>query len=235
MPDSTSLRSSYVSVVDRIRDHNDDTRSLFLRMPNDAAFKWRPGQFISILIPLGDETRRRAYSIASMGPGVIEIIFNQVPNGRGVGWLFERAPGDAVEFMGPFGNFTLDAPPAVETIFIAEGTSIAPILPMLYRAQESSHAPMHLLYAAPDRAHILYREQLDALASLDADLSIETFLFADDIYARLHDEVRRRWIDADRNRTRHFYVCGVGKGVIAIRDALRSSGYERRAVHYEQW
>jgi hypothetical protein len=27
----------------------------------------------------------------------------------------------------------------------------------------------------------------------------------------------------------------VGKGVVRIRDLLRSSGYERRAVHYEQW
>ncbi len=135
MADATSPRSSWLAVVDRIVDHNDDTRSIFLQMREDAKLKFIPGQFISILIPLGDEMRRRAYSIASMEAGVIEICFNQVAGGRGVGWLFERAPGDAVEFMGPFGNFTLDAPPQVETIFIAEGTAIAPIRPMLHRAQ----------------------------------------------------------------------------------------------------
>jgi ferredoxin-NADP reductase len=127
-------RSTWVSVVDRIVDHNDDTRSIFLRMRTASAFKSTPGQFISILIPLGDETRRRAYSIASLEDGLLEICFNQVTGGRGVKWLFERAPGDAVEFMGPFGNFTLEAPPQAETIFIAEGTAIAPILPMLHRA-----------------------------------------------------------------------------------------------------
>ena len=222
-------------MVDRIVDHNDDTRSIFLRMRERMPLRSLPGQFISILIPLGDETRRRAYSIASMDSGVIEICFNQVPNGRGVGWLFERAPGDAVEFMGPFGNFTLDAPPQVETIFVAEGTAIAPILPMLHRAREASHAPIFLLYAASDRAHILYGIELEALAARDANFRFETMIAGGNILARLRDEVEYRWIAADTNRARQFYVCGVGKGVIAIRDMLRTSGYERRAVHYEQW
>jgi ferredoxin-NADP reductase len=48
-------------------------------------------------------------------------------------------------------------------------------------------------------------------------------------------ETRRRWIEADSARGRHFYVCGVGKGVLGLRDLLRGAGYDRRAVHYEQW
>ena len=226
--------NTLVSVVERIVDHNDDTRSIFLRMRTASAFRSAPGQFISILIPLGDEIRRRAYSIASIEDDRLEICFNQVAEGRGVKWLFERAPGDAVEFMGPFGNFTLDAPPQVETIFVAEGTAIAPIRPMLHRAQQASHAPMFLLYAASDRAHILYRGEVETLASRDANFRFET-LIAGEIYDRVHDEVNRRWVLADTNRARQFYICGVGKGVTRIRDLLRSSGYERRAVHYEQW
>src|ERR1700688_4785384 len=165
MADATSPRSTFLSVVERVVDHNDDTRSIFLQMREGTRLKSVPGQFISILIPLGDEIRRRAYSIASTDGGLLEICFNQIAGGRGVGWLFERAPGDAVEFMGPFGNFTLDAPPQVETIFLAEGTAIAPILPMLRVAQSASHAPMFLLYGAPDRAHILYTREVEALAS----------------------------------------------------------------------
>ena len=238
MAETSSPRVSYLSVVDRIVDHNGDTRSIFLHLREGTQLKCVPGQFISILIPLGDEVRRRAYSIASMDGGVIEICFNQVAGGRGVGWLFERAPGDAVEFMGPFGSFTLEAPPQVETIFIAEGTAIAPILPMLHLAQAAAHAPMFLLYAASDRDHILYSGELESLAARDSNFRFETLIAHDtthDIYERLHDEVNRRWIAADINRARQFYLCGVGKGVTRIRDLLRGSGYERRAVHYEQW
>jgi len=227
-------RVTYVSVVERIIDHNDDTRSIFLRMRDAPGFKPAPGQFISILIPLGDEIRRRAYSITSKEDGLLEVCFNQIAGGRGVGWMFERAPGDAVEFMGPFGNFTLDAPPEMETIFIAEGTAIAPIRPMLHRAQSAAHAPMLLIYAAGDRAHILYTQELERLASNDAAFHFE-MMIDDRIYERLHDEVKRRWVEADSNRARQFYICGVGKDVTRIRDLLRGSGYQRRAVHYEQW
>ena len=235
MAEVSSSRATWLSVVDRIVDHNDDTRSLFLQMRDGARFASVPGQFISILMPLGDEVRRRAYSIASMDAGRLEICFNQVAGGRGVKWLFERAPGDAVEFMGPFGNFTLEAPPQVETIFIAEGTAIAPIRPMLHRAESAAHAPMFLIYAASDRAHILYGDELADLSARDTNFRFETIIIADGIYQRLHDEVHRRWIAADDNRARHFYICGVGNGVTSVRDLLRSSGYERRAVHYEQW
>ena len=56
-----------------------------------------------------------------------------------------------------------------------------------------------------------------------------------EIYEGLRAEAERRWVRGDADRTRHFYLCGVGKGVIALRDLLKGAGYERRAVHYEQW
>ena len=221
-------------------DHTDDTRSLFLRLPDGIKLKFTAGQFISILIPLGDETRRRPYSIVSAPSqsDVLEICFNRVPNGLGVEWLFERTVGNPIEFMGPFGTFTMAAPPHVETVLIAEGTAIAPILPMLPLAQSGPHASMLLLYAASNREHILYRKELEALAARDSNFRFETLVAKDpavDLYQRLYDEVNRRWVAGDANRARQFYICGVGKGVVRIRDLLRSSGYERRAVHYEQW
>jgi ferredoxin-NADP reductase len=53
--------------------------------------------------------------------------------------------------------------------------------------------------------------------------------------ATLREEVARRWVDADADRSRRFFVCGVGAIVPALRDLLRGAGYERRAVQYEKW
>jgi ferredoxin-NADP reductase len=230
-------RSSYIARVERFFDHRDDTRSLFLRLPDGIKLKFTAGQFISILIPLDDETRRRAYSIVSPPPhsDVLEICFNRVPDGRGVQWLFDRGVGDSIEFMGPFGTFTMTAPLQIETIFIAEGTAIAPILPMLHLAQSGPHASMLLLYAASSRERILYRRELDDLVVRDRHFKFETIVDQPDLYEQLYNEVNRRWVAGDANRARQFYICGVGKGVTRIRDLLRSSGYERRVVHYEQW
>src|SRR5271155_2136139 len=143
--------------VERILDHTSDTRSLFLSLTSGKHLKFRPGQFISITIPLDDETRSRPYSIASdpEDRGPFEICFNRVEGGRGVGWLFERRVGDLIDFSGPFGTFTIDRAPEAELGFVTEGAAIAPIRPMLKRALALSSTPkIHLIHAAPDREHI---------------------------------------------------------------------------------
>ena len=238
-PAGAGKRSTLNARVERIFDHATDTRSLFLSLTSGKHLRFVPGQFISITIPLGDETRSRPYSIASEPEdrGPFEICFNRVEGGRGVEWLFERRVGDTIDFSGPFGTFTLDRAPEAEAGFIAEGTAIAPIRPMLKRAlASSSPSKIHLIYAAPDREHILYAADLDQLALSAPNFSYETVIVpADRIYDRLFELAEARWITGDADRTRHFYICGVGKGVIRLRDLLRGAGYERRAVHYEQW
>ncbi len=236
---SPAARTSAKARVEKIVDHAADTRSLFLSPASGKSVRFVPGQFISITIPLSDETRSRPYTIASGADerGPFEICFNRVPNGRGVGWLYDRKIGDEIEFVGPFGTFTMERAPAVEAGLIAEGTAIAPIRSMLKRALGSPPpAKMHLVYAAADREHILYRSELEEFARTRPNFSLETVTAPPEaIYERLHEIAETRWVKADANRTRQFYICGVGKGVIRLRDLLRGSGYERRAVHYEQW
>ena len=139
-PAPAAKRSTLNARVERIFDHAPDTRSLFLSLTSGKHLRFVPGQFISITIPLGDETRSRPYSIASdpEDRGPFEICFNRVEGGRGVHWLFERRVGDTIDFSGPFGTFTIDRAPEAELGFIAEGTAIAPIRPMLKRALASS-------------------------------------------------------------------------------------------------
>jgi ferredoxin-NADP reductase len=238
-PAGPGKRAPLNARIERIFDHAPDTRSLFLSLTSGKHLRFNPGQFISITIPLSDETRSRPYSLASEPEdrGPFEICFNRVDGGRGVGWLFEQRVGDTIDFSGPFGTFTIDRAPEAELGFIAEGTAIAPIRPMLKRVLASSPAPkVHLVYAAPNRDHILYAAELDGLAQTAPNFSYETVIASPDaIYDRLFELAQARWVLGDADRTRHLYVCGVGKGVIRLRDLLRGAGYERRSVHYEQW
>jgi ferredoxin-NADP reductase len=197
--------------------------------------------FISIAIPLTDGERVRPYTVASSPeePASFEIVFNRVPDGVGTAWLFARAVGDEISFTGPYGAFTLAAAPDAALVFIAESTAIAPIRPMMRRALATgSTRRVELLYAADRPEHLLYLRELEALAAAHPRLHISTMVVSGGsgpLYARLGDEIRRRWIDADTDRSRHFYICGVGAGVIELRDQLRGAGYERRSVHYEKW
>jgi benzoate/toluate 1,2-dioxygenase reductase component len=232
-------RSRLTARVERLHDHCADTRSLFLAPVDGRHLRFLPGQFISISIPLGDETRTRAYSIASSPEerGSFEICFNMVEGGRGVGWLFERNVGDTLEFTGPFGTFSMERTPEVEVGLIAEGTAIAPIRPIIRRAIETGASrPLHLIYGADRDEHLLYRAELDDFVKRASTFSYEIVIApAERLHQRLADVASRRWIAVDSDRSRQFWICGVGPGVIKLRDLLRGAGYERRAVHYEQW
>lgn len=233
----TTTRPTRAAIVDRIVDHTSDTRSLFMSLADGHKLRFAPGQFISIAIALLDETRTRPYTIASpVGEMPFEICFNRVPGGRGAEWLFDRKVGDAIDFTGPYGAFTMESVPPAETIFLAEGTAIAPIRPMIHRAMAAAHPAMALVYAASSQPHLLYRTEFESFAMRDTSFRFEPMVLQPSgIYPRLLAEAERRWVATDTNRSRHFYLCGVGKGVIALRDLLRGAGYERRSVHYEQW
>src|SRR6185503_20020528 len=103
---------------------------------------------------------------------------------------------------------------------------IAPIRPMLRRALATAVHPIRLLHGS-DRPP-LYGRELLALAGSHRLLTVVHVPSA-----RLRDEVVRRWIHADDDRRRHFWICGVGDIVRTLRDLLRRAGYERRAVQYE--
>ena len=210
------------AAVEAVVDHGADTRSLLLHVPGGVAF--RPGQFLSCLLPVGGARLTRPYSIASSpeAPERIELLFNLVPGGPGSHHLFGLAPGATVQFTGPWGTFVLDRAPAAETVFVAIDVGIAPIRPMVRRALATASHPVTLLYAT---RHPIYQDELAALPGL-------RFAIVDP--AALEDEVARRYL-ADDDRSRHVFVCGVGNVVRRLRDALRGGGYARRAVQYERW
>ncbi len=236
-------RSGYSARIDRIFNHSAGTRSLFLRLADGSGFTFIPGQFISLELPLKDEVRVRPYSLASSPEDgqPLEICLDLVPGGAGSRYLFGLSVGDPVGFTGPFGRFTLDRAPEVDTIFIAEATAIAPIRPMIRRATaDRRHSTLRLHHAARTEQGLLYRREFEACAAADSRFSFEPTLIEPSSGSSggrsgLIDLMERRYVSGDENRNRRFYICGVGKPVFDLRDLLRGAGYERRAVQYERW
>lgn len=237
-----SARLTYRAEIERILNHNADTRSLFLRFADSADFTFIPGQFISLALPLKDEVVIRPYSIASSPEDgqPLEICLNLVPDGVGSRYLFNLNVGDSVSFTGPFGRFTLERAPEVETIFVADATAIAPMRPMIRRAlSDPRHPVLRLHHSAAREDDLIYRSEFDSSAAADSRFSFEPMLTEPPASSGerggMIQLVTRRYITSDDNRSRQFYICGVGKAVFDLRDLLRGAGYERRAVQYERW
>lgn len=233
----------YRAVIERIVERAPDTRSFFLRLRTDKRLRFRPGQFLSFQLPGNGKTLTRAYTIASNpeDAGPLEICLNRVPGGPGSHYLFTRRLGDELSFTGPWGAFVLDQAPPAECVFIAEGTGIAAIRPMLRRALAGSpQRPFALLYGTVGEQNLLYREQLEDWSRPPAALTFRPLLCQpsprwDGLRGDLLAHVEACYVKRDTDRSRHFYICGIGNRVLQIRDLLRTAGYERRAVKYERW
>lgn len=240
----------YEAVIEQIVERTPDTRSLFLRFSTDQHLAFKPGQFLSFQLPGEAKTLTRAYTIASNPEDVelLEICLDLVPDGPGSQYLFARRVGDLLSFTGPWGAFVLEQAPEAASVFIAVGTGIVAIRPMLQRALNCSpQLPLHLLYGTRREEDLLYREDIDkwgeACPFFACDYIIgegisdspENWSGLSKVQDSLLDQVGRRYVERDKNRTRHFYICGIGPFVLELRDLLRNAGYERRAVKYEKW
>ena len=213
--------------LERIHEHGPTTRSLFLRLATPLRFL--PGQFISCLLPAGDIVLTRPYSIASdpESPELLELVVDLVPGGPGSHHLFSLRPDAAIRYTGPWGTFTLEEAPSVETVFIADGTGIAPIRPMLHRALATAVRPITLLHGRSEDTAALFATELSAPRPNYTSHVVPS--------SQLLAETERRYLAADTERGRQFFVCGVGAIVHTLRDRLRAGGYQRHAVRYEKW
>jgi ferredoxin-NADP reductase len=240
MPQSSQRWPSYTATIERIVAHAADIRSLFLRLPDEVRFHFSPGQFISLSLPLAGQNVTRPYTLASSPdqPGPLEIVLNLVPGGLGSAYLFGRAVGEELTFTGPFGLFTLERRPDCEAIFVAERTAIAPIRPMIKRALTApAGATMRLLYGAEHEAELIYQAEFRALATAHPEFQFAPLLprQGESLSGFLLKEVRERYVEGDQRRDRQFYLCGVGSGVLEMRQLLRDNGYPRQQIHYEKW
>jgi len=241
-PRPIATRAAYRGRLVRTLDHTAGTRSLFLQPEGAARFDFVPGQFISVSVPTPSGPRLKPYTIASIPESSppFEILFNLVPDGIASNYLFGLRVGDFIDFTGPYGTFILETAPDCECIFMAETTAIAPVRPMIHRVlHRRGHLPIRLIHAAPSPEHLIYHDEFEGAAGQDPGFIYETVLVQlDPTRSRnpftIRDLIQTRYL-ADSKRERRFFICGIGKAVLELRDLLRDGGYERRAVQYEQW
>ena len=198
-------RGATTATIERIVTHAKDTRSFFLRLRESRRLTFKPGQFLSFLLPVENAILTRPYSIASdpEEDDLLEICLNLVPGGRGSHYLFTCKIGDLLHFTGPWGTFVLDQPPDAECIFLADGTGIAPIRPMIRRVLiKGEGQPLCLLYGADTADSLLYCHELANWRNQYPRFRFESILRQpppgwQGLSGKLHEHVGRRFISKD--------------------------------------
>lgn len=146
-------------------------------------------------------------------------------SGRGGSTWMHTIPrvGMELEISAPVNDFELDEA-APESVFIAGGIGITPILSMIRRL-ESLGRPWRLYYGSRGRANAAF---LDELSNLDRNDRVKVFLGSTpDKQMNLKDVISRLTPDS------HVYCCGPSGMLNAYIDAC--SHLPARHVHYERF
>jgi CDP-4-dehydro-6-deoxyglucose reductase len=143
-----------------------DVAIVTLKPPPNAAIRYRPGQYVSLI---GDDGRMHAFSIANAprADGTLELHVGLIPGGRFTGHVHTcMGPRDVVRLEGPFGEFGFSQDGARPAILLAGGTGIAPLKAMLEVAARTGASRALHLYWGSRRPRGLYAiEDIESLAA----------------------------------------------------------------------
>jgi ferredoxin-NADP reductase len=99
-------------VVTKIINEASNTRRFWIEIPEVESFNFKPGQFVTLDLPIHEKKNKRwrSYSIASWpdGTNVIELVIVLLEGGLGTTYLFnEVKEGSELLLRGPQGVFVL--------------------------------------------------------------------------------------------------------------------------------
>ncbi len=156
-----------VAEIDRLTD---DSVAITFDVPEELrdAYRFTPGQHVTIQCDLGGSGVRRNYSICSpASSGRLRIGVKQLPDGAFSCYAAERLrPGDVLDVMTPTGRFCtrLDPANAKHYVAIAAGSGITPVLSVVATTlQAEPRSQVTLLYGNRTTSSIMFGEELQDL------------------------------------------------------------------------
>ena len=222
--------------VKDIVDETDDTRSLVLEVPSalQEAFRYRPGQFCTFRVHVGDEEHARCYSMSSAPETDDDLVVTvkRVSGGVVSNWLNDHVSvGDVLEVTGPMGTFCA-TPGERPIVAFCGGSGVTPVLSIAKSALTSTGRSVRLLYANQNPNSVIFAEGLESLQAGNPERFHLHHHFDVDggfLEAPAVAEFVRGHLDAD------FYICGPGPFMDLVEGALLEMGVDPGAIFIERF
>jgi ferredoxin-NADP reductase len=229
--------------VQKIIDETPFVKRYFLSVPELEDFTFKPGQFITLDLPIGEKRldRWRSYSIASApnGRNSFELCIVKKYDGKGTQYLFENIEeGSELTFKGPDGGFVLPETKLVnhDLVMICTGTGIAPFRAFLQYidGENIPHSNIDLIYGARYKSDILYGSELELYKSNISDFSYSIALSREEEWPNkgyLHQLYETKFKDNIDDKL--FYLCGWSAMVDEAVLRLKAMGVDEKKIIYE--
>jgi ring-1,2-phenylacetyl-CoA epoxidase subunit PaaE len=235
--------------VREVRPDTDDAMVVSFDVPADLqeAFRFQPGQYLTLRHLQGGEDLRRSYSICAAADEGLRVGVRRVPGGAFSTWLHQSLKaGDTIEVMEPQGRFgaALAVGPAPRHLLcIAGGSGITPILSIVKTVLASEPGSrVTLLYGNRNAASTMFKEELEDLKNRHLTR------------LALHPVFSREQVDSPLNSGRldqakvadflrlvgagtvdEAFVCGPHAFNDEAEAALRDAGLRPERIHVERF
>lgn len=227
-------------IVKKIEQATHNTRRYWVELPETPVFDFKPGQFVTLDLPIHEQRNKRwrSYSIASMphNSNIIELLIVHLQGGLASGYIFDEITvGSSFTLRGPQGVFVLPEQLDKDLYLICTGTGIAPFRSMLhYIAKHNKpHKDIHLVFGTRNQNDILYRDEMTALEdemerfNYHVTLSREQW---DGHKGYVHPVYERLCADKQPSI---FMLCGWRAMIDEAKQIILGLGYDRKDIHSE--
>ena len=219
------------------------TKSLLLEVPEWEGHK--AGQHVGVRLTAEDGYQtQRSYSIASAPEDErLLLTVERLDDGEVSIYLTEvLMAGDKLELRGPIGGyFSWEEGDGGPLFLVGGGSGIAPLMAMIRRrAAVGSSANTRLLASSRSWEDIIYREELETLASQDSALEVNHTLTRSRPqgwtgYHRRIDAEMLGEISWSPDESPLAFVCGPTSFVEGVADALVRLGHDPARVKTERF
>jgi ferredoxin-NADP reductase len=198
--------------------------------PNDFTFK--AGQFVILILPDGEGTKPRSYSIFSQpSKDCLDLCIKIVDNGFASEIFKEMPINQELTIKGPFGHFVFDKETRNEHWFIGAGTGLAPLYSMIMENIQNEKK-LTLISGFRKKENLLYHQELQNLEKSNLNFTYIPTLTKDQWEGKT-GRVQKHLPENLENKT--FYICGLKELVLETKELLLSKGVKQENIKFERY
>lgn len=234
------MPQTYSITTEEVKEAAQDTKLIWFQLEESSTLEFKPGQFMTLLLPREGVTVRKMYSIASpphLQDG-FELCVNRVPGGFGSNFLCDLKPGTKLQCIGPYGVFVLKEPLQNDPVFIATGTGIAPMKSMLdtiWEKKLDGGRTIWLFFGARTHEYLIYHNEFMKMTQEHPNFKYHPIISRDENWPGLKGHVQDHFEAIADPAGKEAYICGLTIMVSDVRKKLAEMGYPKERVYFENY
>jgi CDP-4-dehydro-6-deoxyglucose reductase, E3 len=211
----------------------DGVEEISIHLVDDERFHWRPGQFVTLSIPVGRSgTASKRLSIASRGDrdASLRFILRIADSAAPPDPLVLLDVGSELGVSQAQGSFVLETQHVGDVVFAVTGTALAPVLSMLDELSFRKEAGRRLVFWGLRRESDIFMPDEVARLCDSAAATLQMYLSQPSAeWPGLRGRITRGVVDnLHALRAPTFYLAGSRAMVHELRDGLLELGVDRK-------